>query len=439
MNMFLSSPRLPLSLVLLLAPAGICSAQEGAVTFEFSLSNPGARSMALGGAFAALADDATAAFANPAGLVQLLEPELSVEARSSKYDTTFVESGRAAGSPSQTGIDTESGLSSSTTTSRQEGVVFASYVVPFEGWSLALYHHVSADFELSSQVNGIFGIDEEGEDERSEDVLANTRVKVENTGLAAGIEVLDTLSLGLSAVYFEAEMNSFYVEYGQDDETFYQRNAFPDSLIDTSYSHVGSSSGVRLHAGLLWQPRSAWSIGAFYRRGQALNIRVVETVGPADDEVPAGTIELDATSRVSLPDVYGAGVAYRTDDGRWTASFETARVGYSAITDDLNPEIFERGEIRIEDGTELRFGAERVFIDHSPLLALRAGIWRDPAHRVGAGSGADQFERAVFQPGDDEWHLTAGLGIVFDRFQVDLGADFSDLGEIVSASAVYRF
>ena len=49
--------------------------QEGPVTFEFSFSNPGARAMGLGGAFAALADDATAAFANPAGLVQLLEPE----------------------------------------------------------------------------------------------------------------------------------------------------------------------------------------------------------------------------------------------------------------------------------------------------------------------------------------------------------------------------
>jgi long-chain fatty acid transport protein len=35
---------------------------------DLNLSNPGARSLALGGAFVALADDATAAFANPAGL-----------------------------------------------------------------------------------------------------------------------------------------------------------------------------------------------------------------------------------------------------------------------------------------------------------------------------------------------------------------------------------
>ena len=54
-------------------------AQEGPTALQFNFSNPGARSMGFGGAFAALADDATATFANPAGLVQLSRPEVSVE------------------------------------------------------------------------------------------------------------------------------------------------------------------------------------------------------------------------------------------------------------------------------------------------------------------------------------------------------------------------
>jgi long-subunit fatty acid transport protein len=54
--------------------------QQAPVTLEYSLSNPGARSLGFGGAFAALADDATAAFANPAGLVQLSRPEVEVAA-----------------------------------------------------------------------------------------------------------------------------------------------------------------------------------------------------------------------------------------------------------------------------------------------------------------------------------------------------------------------
>ncbi len=68
----------------LLAALGLCDGASGqqVVTLEFSFSNPGARSLGFGGAFVALADDATAAYANPAGLVQLVEPEVSVEGRS---------------------------------------------------------------------------------------------------------------------------------------------------------------------------------------------------------------------------------------------------------------------------------------------------------------------------------------------------------------------
>ena len=47
--------------------------------FQFNFNNPGARSLGMGGAFVAVADDATAVIANPAGLVILQRPELSAE------------------------------------------------------------------------------------------------------------------------------------------------------------------------------------------------------------------------------------------------------------------------------------------------------------------------------------------------------------------------
>ena len=52
-------------------------AQQTVVPLQFSFSDPGARSMGFGGAFVGLADDATAAIANPAGLAQLIKPEVS--------------------------------------------------------------------------------------------------------------------------------------------------------------------------------------------------------------------------------------------------------------------------------------------------------------------------------------------------------------------------
>lgn len=101
------SPGRPLRLAAcgaLAALAAAAAAHEGPVTFEFSFSNPGAGSMALGGAFAAIADDATAAFANPAGLVQLVEPEISLEGRATSLETPFVAGGRASGEPRPSAI-----------------------------------------------------------------------------------------------------------------------------------------------------------------------------------------------------------------------------------------------------------------------------------------------------------------------------------------------
>ncbi len=111
-----SQNRWPLLLVLLVTASG-AQAQDfdqdegaGPSTLELSFSNPGARSMGLGGAFAALADDATAAFANPAGLVQLTRSEISAEGRRWSYSTPFTAGGRITGEPTGIGLDSSAGI-----------------------------------------------------------------------------------------------------------------------------------------------------------------------------------------------------------------------------------------------------------------------------------------------------------------------------------------
>ena len=63
-------------------------------SIEFSFSNPGARSLGFGGAFVALADDATAAFANPAGLTQLVEPDVTALDQLLRTVCQHVDAGR---------------------------------------------------------------------------------------------------------------------------------------------------------------------------------------------------------------------------------------------------------------------------------------------------------------------------------------------------------
>lgn len=57
--------------------------------FDFRFNNPGARANAMGGAFIGLADDATAAYANPAGLTILTKPEISIEYKYGEHEEYF--------------------------------------------------------------------------------------------------------------------------------------------------------------------------------------------------------------------------------------------------------------------------------------------------------------------------------------------------------------
>src|SRR6185503_5660002 len=96
---------------LLATPLLAQSNDEIQSALQWNLSTPGARSLALGGAFLGLADDATAAYANPAGLSQLQQPELSVEGRSWDFTSRFVDRGhQPATGVTGIGVDIVDGL-----------------------------------------------------------------------------------------------------------------------------------------------------------------------------------------------------------------------------------------------------------------------------------------------------------------------------------------
>jgi hypothetical protein len=103
----------------------------------------------------------------------------------------------------------------------------------------------------------------------------------------------------------------------------------------------------------------------------------------------------------------------------------------------LPPEAVSDG-IVIDDANELRFGVEYVFLASTPVIALRGGVWRDPDHKV-RFEGDSAFTRAVFRPGIDEVHFSAGVGVAFRKFQIDFGVDISDPVKTVSLSAILSF
>ena len=85
----LSPRRLRSSSLLLAAWAPPAAAQLDSALLSklrFNLTNPGGKSLAMGGAFSAIADDATAALANPAGLGLISSIEIAVSGKRVERD-----------------------------------------------------------------------------------------------------------------------------------------------------------------------------------------------------------------------------------------------------------------------------------------------------------------------------------------------------------------
>ena len=122
---------------------------ETNASIPFNLSNPGARSMGMGGAFVGLADDATAAYTNPAGLTQLVTPEISAEGRHTDYSIPHVTGGSAGVSPFN-----GSGITTADADSSRSNLSFISFVYPHERWSFAAYRDELVHFRTNFATGG---------------------------------------------------------------------------------------------------------------------------------------------------------------------------------------------------------------------------------------------------------------------------------------------
>ncbi len=438
------------ALLLLASVPGSPAAGQVQLAFEFSYSNPGARSLGFGGAFVALADDATAAFANPAGLTQLVEPEVSVEGRHLSYSTPFARSGRGSGEPTGLGIDTERGIVLGSSEEDLTELSFLSFVYPRKRWSVALYRHLPASFEFAVDTQGLFGDAATTEGPvsyagtvRLADQRGASQLEIVTHGVAGAWRVGEDLSLGIGLSYYQGTHDLRSDQYLWDDDTlegFFAESSFLPERRWMDASLITDGSDWALTASFLWRLSGRWNAGGFFRQGPELDGELATLVGPTFPEL-AGTL-IRVPAPIAFPDVYGLGIAFRSAGGRWTLSGEWDRVEYSSIfgsirkISDRDPR-FSFPEA-IPDGDELRFGAEYVIVASTPLLAVRLGVWLDPDHRVRSLSD-DPFVRAIHPPGSDELHAAVGFGARFERFQVDVGADFSGQRDTASISAIFSF
>ena len=112
-------------------PIGTLIAEQSRTAF--TVQGAGARAMGLGGAFIAVADDATAVSFNPAGLAQLLKPEVSFVGRGLPREVAFEDVQAHAGAKQLL-------VSDSLISNTRVDPLFLSGTVPFRlaGRTLAL-------------------------------------------------------------------------------------------------------------------------------------------------------------------------------------------------------------------------------------------------------------------------------------------------------------
>lgn len=406
--------------VLTLALVAVAEAQRDPETttapsqgnLRFTFTPPGARSLAMGGTFVAIADDATAAEANPAGLVILERPEVSVHFRASNIKTETVDFLAAL-------IDER--IRTEKFESDVSGLSFASFVFPIESAAFSVYFQRQANFQISSQFV----------DERFTPLFTTTAetsfdLLLENVGGSAAVQLGRYVSFGGSVRYTQLDLNA--------REFFGTDNRFDDEIRALEDLFTGKDSKVTYNIGLLVNPNGSVSAGFVYKKGETFDIDHVFSSLRRDRDRQPVVETFTGPGQFTVPDVFTFGVAFRPPDRSWVMSADVTRVQYSDLTTSGSFLEFA-GEAsgipiiqEIKDGTEVHVGGEYTFLAGSTPIAVRSGVFTDPDHD---GLAFVDSARVNF---------TFGAGLVIaQRLQIDVAVNLADDVEEGLLSSVFRF
>jgi long-subunit fatty acid transport protein len=421
----------------------------------------GARALGMGGAFIAVADDATAASWNPGGLTQLERPEFSA-----------VYSWKWLSEDFKPRYHDEMGGSHSV---NLDDINYLSFVYPFRrtlagrNFVISLNYQRKYDFDRefsavmrrtrSTPSPGVAGVQS----------IQNTQHWYQEGGLSSltpafGFELTDRISLGLAVNFWDDSLLGHNEWKIRDRERFrirtnfafngrfFARTAYVQFERDDDYDDF---DGTNYTFGLLWKPTDRLSIGAVYHTKfsadteleRYVRVRSLTTALPA-----FGYERRDI--RWEFPSAYGIGVAYRFPNDKLTLSLDVTRRewdefvridprgSFSGWTGKTYPLALISDPRRSSPITGLpkdrsyhkptytiRLGAEYVFFDEdSPprkyLPSLRAGLMYDPE----PGSGREDTWYGVSQGDgepDDYYGATLGAGLlVKNRVNLDLAYQY---------------
>jgi long-chain fatty acid transport protein len=384
--------------------------EVGFSSVPFRFFPPGARSLGMGSTFVAVADDATAVTSNPAGLVILPQPEFSFHGRLTSLSSAEEE---AAGS-------------TSTSSSNRAGVSFLSGVYPHGRLRVSAYYQQVSDFEVGHGTSGDFVFTTDtGPQTVNVRSVTSVDLQLAEIGVGAAARVGSHLSVGGSLARRRLQLGY------ANRNTFATRPVFHDVA-----EADDADAGLAFNLGVLVNPSGTWSAGAVWKRGGRFHLPyTVDFEGAPGGPVRCADGGECAAAEVPIPDVWGAGGAFRPS-GKWLVSVDLSLLRYSQLSAtplrripfELYPPVTNEllPPDDFDDVVQVNVGGERIFVGE-PIVAVRAGF----SHRPEFNPGGSVPTAATF--------FTAGAGAVFhDRLQIDVaGSTSKELHELL-VSLVFR-
>jgi long-subunit fatty acid transport protein len=398
------------------------SAERIEIPSSFNPVGSGARALGLGGSFIAVADDATAASWNPAGLMQLRKPELALvfSHTSLKEELDFSLTPEASGTQD--------------TNSDDLNYFAASYPCGEDqcGKNMVFSLNYQRLFDLSRKWD--FSIDRNtGLTDAVQKYDLEQNGSLNALGLAYAIQLSDTLSLGATVNFWsESDWNSSY-----DVEATGTLGGF-DFVETLRGKEKFTFEGTNFNLGLLWQvfqkDEQKLTLGLVYKSefDGDVNKSVADTSSLSFPDAPDSsstnsTPEFTSKLQLTMPASYGLGLGYQWSDNL-TGSADIYRTQWSdfKFTDSNNNEFSpisgkSLSDTNIEDTTQIRVGVEYRIISQSVaanyVIPLRFGAFIDPV----VSDNKSEKSKGV----------SVGTGIAFEHFVVDIAYQYrfaSDIG-----------
>ena len=406
---------------ILFASFDVCAQQQGELEIPSSPSpvGSGARAAGMASAFVAIADDATAASWNPAGLVQLERPELSLVLGYNRLQEDF-----------HTAASERSFESSQI--SDESDINFLSFLQPIPG----LIGERNAAISISFQQK--FSFEREFAATRVRPVSLGHRVDrwnfsqggdLKTLTVTGALELTKTLSVGASINLWRDWLG---IENGWEREFTTETSQVMDGVAipigGTRDREEFSDFEAESHSlGILWNFHPQWQFGARYETPFTATLKRTAISSSTQDTAPS----VPQTSRITMhfPDTLAVGLAYRPND-RWTIALDLSRTDWhDFFLQDENGVRFSlldglplNGDVSVDpDPTyTVRLGFEYLFLPRRPretlkrLWSIRGGVQYDQEPATGTALAELEGIEPDTSP-DDFYVLAVGAGIQLNQ------------------------